>query len=316
MTRLDDGDTPMRDAALAWFVRLQSGDATATDRAEHQRWLAEDPSHPREYAKLASLWSDLDGVADPRVRPVCLDARARSPLRRRSFLVGGAMAAGVAGLAVHHMLPDWLSDFSTGTGEQRTVSLSDGSVVNLDADTSITLAYDDQFRRIRLLHGRAFFDVAKDAARPFVVEAASGSTTALGTRFVVHEWADTVTVSVEESAVSVVAPDQTRVVIKAGENVSYARGGLGAIEGSDVDTATAWRRGKLIFEDRPLRQVIADVNRYRHGTIQVIDSGLLNLRVSGIFDVLQPDGVLDAITTGLPVRAIHLTRYLVLLRPA
>jgi transmembrane sensor len=240
----------------------------------------------------------------------------RGHLRRRSFLAGGAVAAGVVGFAGLKGVPYWLSDYATGTGEQRTVTLPDGSAISLDADSAIATAYDDQFRRIRLLHGRAFFDVAKDPARPFIVEAADGSVTALGTRFVVHEWADTVTVSVEESAVSVVAPDRTHAVLKAGENVSYARQGIGKVEGGDVEAALAWRRGKLIFEDRPLRQVIADVNRYRTGTIRLLDARLLDLRVSGIFDIRNPNGVLDAITSGLPVKSLQLSPYLVLLRPA
>ena len=145
---------------------------------------------------------------------------------------------------------------------------------------------------------------------------ASSPVTALGTRFVVHEWAGTVTVAVQESAVTVRAPDRSEAIVGAGQNVSYDQQGLGAVQLADVESETAWRRGKLIFEDRPLAQVLADVGRYRSGMIRVTDRDLLDLRVSGIFDVSNPDGVLDVIRRTLPVRTVELTRYLVLLRPA
>ncbi|MGP4920706.1 FecR domain-containing protein [Pseudomonas helleri] len=81
-----------------------------------------------------------------------------------------------------------------------------------------------------------------------------------------------------------------------------------------MESDLAWRRGKLIFEDRPLQQVVADVNRYRSGTIRILDAKLMDLRVSGIFNIAEPDAVLTTITETLPVRAVRLTDYLVLLR--
>lgn len=315
MTRFETPSELAKEQALTWFARMNSGEVTAAERADYRLWLDEQPSHKAEYARLEAIWSDLDGISDPRPAALCQQL-VRGHIRRRSFLAGGAAAAGLIGFAGLQSFPYWLIDYATGTGEQRVITLADGSVISLDADSAVALAYDDQLRRIRLTKGRAFFDVAKDTKRPFTVEAANGRATALGTRFVVHEWADTVTVSVEESAVSVVAPDGSGTVLKAGENVSYARQGIGKIEDGDAEAATAWRRGKLIFEDRPLRQVIADVNRYRSGMIRIVDNRLLDLRVSGIFDIENPDGVLDAITSGLPVRSLRLSRYLVLLRPA
>ncbi|MGE6783856.1 FecR family protein [Ensifer adhaerens] len=214
-------------------------------------------------------------------------------------------------------LPDfWASDFATGTAEQLDVAFADGSTASLDADSAIAVDFTDKTRRIKLLRGRAYFDVAKDMQRPFVVEAASGVTTALGTRFAVHEWDGTVTIAVEESAVSVVAPNRSTVRIGVGQNVSYGEDGMGAIGGVDLASEMAWRRGKLIFEDKPLRQVVADVNRYRKGTIKVTDRRLNDLRISGIFDIRDPEGVLDAIAAALPVRLTRLTDYLILVRPA
>ncbi|WP_457588586.1 FecR family protein [Ensifer canadensis] len=306
-----------KDEALAWFVRLTSGEVTAAERSAHATWMAASPLHRKEYEKLAGIWSDLDMLSDPRVPRGLPLANHTSAIGRRSFLTGGAAVLGVAGYVGLNGLPDFLlSDYETGTAELRDLALADGSRVSLDADTAITVDFIDNRRAVRLLRGRAHFEVAKDARRPFIVEAGAGTTTALGTRFVVHRWSDTVTVSVEESAVSVMAPDHSSAVLQVGQNVSYGETGLGDVGDVDVLSETAWRRGKLIFKDRPLRQVIADVNRYRAGTIRIVDSELDNLRVSGIFEIANPDGVLGALSAALPVRVLRLTDYLVLLRAA
>ncbi|MGF9566175.1 FecR family protein [Neorhizobium sp. JUb45] len=304
------------DHATAWFVRIQSGEATAEDRAEHARWMSE-PANLQEYMKVAALWSDFDVVGDPRKDNLQKTGRGNL-LSRRGFLAGSATAIVAAGVVTASLpIAAWTADYSTGTGEQRVVKLADGSTASLDAETAIALDFTENARALRLIRGRVFFDVAKDPSRPFRVDAGDGSTTALGTRFAVHKWSDNVTIAVEESAVSVVASDRTSVIVRQGENVTYATGGgVGAIERIDADAETAWRRGKLIFENRPLGQVIADVNRYRSGMITMTDTALASMRVTGIFSIDNPDGVLDAITSALPVRAVYLSRYLVVLSSA
>lgn len=309
-------NSTIRDQATAWFVRIQSGDATGEEHAAHARWMS-DPANLQEYMKVAALWSDLDLINDPRGHHIQAP-KTGNVLSRRSFIAGCCTALAAAGVVtVSVPIAAWTADYSTGTGEQRVVDLADGSTASLDAKTAITLDFTEATRTLRLLRGRAFFDVANDASRPFRVEAGDGSTTALGTRFAVHKWAGNVTVCVEESAVSVVASDLTSATVRPGENVTYATGGgVGAIEQVDAEAATAWRRGKLIFENRPLGQVIVEVNRYRTGMITMTDTALSDMRVSGIFSIDSPNDVLDAITSALPVRAIYLSRYLVVLHPA
>ncbi|RDD69050.1 FecR family protein [Paracoccus versutus] len=304
----------VRDEALAWFVRMNSGDATEADRARHAAWLAADLRHRQEYAKLGGIWSDLDAVRDPRsitpMPPV-------TPVISRRMVLSGSIAAGLAGgYLTLNGLPDFLqSDEYTGTGETRRATLEDGSTVDLDADTAFALEFDNQVRGIHLQRGRAFFDVAADP-RPFRVRAEGGIITALGTRFSVHLWDGSTTIAVEEHAVTVQTAGLGEVRLEEGERISFGNGAPGIVEPFDADIETAWLRGKLIFEDRPLRQVLADVNRYRSGTIQVTSDRLLDMRVSGIFDISNPDGVLEAIENTLPVRSTHVTRYLVVLRPA
>lgn len=308
---LPSGHDAAREQALAWFVRANSPEATAADHSALAAWLAANPRHQQEYDKLGRLWTDLDGVRDPR--------RAMSPPRamsRRMMLSGGIAAGFAGGYLALNGLPDMLqSDEYTGIGETRRARLEDGSIVDLDADTAFALEYDDRFRGVHLQRGRALFDVTRDP-RPFRVRAADGVVTAPDGRFLVHLWDGTTTVAVEDHAVTVKAAGTAQVRIEQGKRVSFDSLGPGPIEPFDAESTTAWLRGKLIFEDRPLRQVLADVNRYRSGVIHVTSDRLLDMRVSGIFDMSNPDGVLQAIEDTLPVRSTRVTRYLVVLRPA
>lgn len=301
------GDS-VADQALAWFVRLNSGDATDQDRAEFEAWVSIDPAHRREFDKLSDIWGQIKSVADPR------------RVTRRRVMVGVVSAVAVTGIVSAIGLPDALtSDHYTGVGEQKSVTLSDGSLVDLDADTALAVGFTASTRRIELRRGRAQFRVAKDAERPFRIESRGGVIEALGTEFIVHQRNTEITVTVLESAVAVSLPDNAggdreRTRIDAGHRVTYSPAGLGAVEAAASEDATAWRRGRLIFEDQPLSRVIADVNRYHRGRILLIDGELALLRVSGTFDLREPAGVIDAIEKTLPVRAIRLTPYLVFLR--
>ncbi|WP_245282157.1 FecR family protein [Rhizobium sp. LC145] len=303
--------------ALSWFVRMNSGEATASDRSELAIWLADCPENREEYARLQRMWSDLDHARAPALHERNGSRTQAARLSRRGLLGAGAMLAAAGAAAWMGGATDYLySDQFTSVAEIGEFTLDDGTRVTLDADSALSLDYTASRRGLVLHRGRAYFDVARDEARPFSVAAAGGTVTALGTQFVVHLWEDAVTASVQESAVSVVAPNGAGIRVNAGEVVSFSRGGLGLVEGADTEAETAWRRGRLIFEDKPLGRVVSDVNRYRRGTIRILDDRLRNLRVSGIFDVGNPDGVLDAIVETLPVRAFEITPYVVLLLPA
>lgn len=313
--RLDEISGTVEDQALAWFVRLRSGDATEGDRTRFKAWLGASAEHRTQYQRLANIWTDLDGLPDPRKAPVTECRR----IPRRRFLAAGAAFGGLAvaaGVATWPTL--WSGDFRSGTGERRVVTAPDGSQIELDAASSVSVDFTGERRRLHLLQGRAMFTVARDPKRPFEVACETGVTRALGTVFVIHRRATDVAVSVQESAVMVSmvtdhAPGDA-VQVSAGESLIYQSGGLGPVRRIDVEAEMSWRRGKLLFRDRPLGDVVADLNRYRPGQIVIWDSELQNLRVDGIFDMANADAALEAIVSTLPVRATRLSRYLVLLR--
>lgn len=291
---------PHDDEALAWFVRLRSDAAGPRDHAAFAAWRARDPAHARAYDQLAGLWRDLDELPDPRPQP-----------SRRGFILAGALAASAAVIAGSGL---YATDALRATGTALTrQTLADGSALELDAGSDVAVEMTAEARVVTLKRGRLFVTVARDPARPFTVVAGNGRTTALGTAFVVARRGERVTVAVTESAVSVAAGQATRR-IQAGQRLTY--GPAGADEPTALGPAdTAWRQGKLVFQNEALADVVADLGRYRPGRIMLLGDDLAALRVSGIFDIGNPEGVLTAIARTLPVRLTRLTPYLVVIRP-
>lgn len=326
-------DETLVEEATAWFVRMSSDLVTDAESRAFRAWLDDHPAHREAYAEAEALWAELGGIPDPRLdfgtqrHPAgeeVRDAPAARPRRRyrlRTFAAAAAslLLATVIGLwAVGG--PDGLrADHATAVGETKQVTLADGSIVHLNTDTALSVDISDDCRCIGLLRGEAFFEVASEPGRPFRVAAGHGASEALGTAFAVREAGETVTVAVSEGRVRVVqdraeAGDRARVTVAAGEMARY--GAAGGIETGHVDMAalTAWRRGRLVFAERRLRAVVAELDRYRPGTILFLDSATAEQRFTGVFGLDNTDRALAAIEATLPVDVVRVTPWLTLLR--
>jgi transmembrane sensor len=309
----DERDTIL-DQAAEWYMRRDAGGFSAGDVLRLQTWLAADPRHREAFDEIEATWSLMGRAAlDDRPRPAPL---APPPTWRRQLMVATAIAASIVlGIGYLFDIPTRLrADAYTATGETRLVRLDDGSTVMLDTASAIAVDYTQQARRIRLLGGEAVFTVAPDAGRPFLVESQNGESRALGTAFAVRDDGAGATVTVLESRVGVALPDrQAEIRLTPGQQVSYTSLGLGSVEQVDADVETAWRRGKLIFVDKPLGSVVDALNRYHRGRIQITDATIRSRLVSGVFEIGDPLRVLDALEASLDLRSTRLTNYLVLL---
>ncbi|NUB17344.1 DUF4880 domain-containing protein [Azospirillum brasilense] len=291
-------------------MHMESGGPAGAARRAFHSWLAQDPAHRREYDRLAGLWGDLDRVPDPRK-----DRRA-APTRRR-FLAFGAMggaaacAAALGGVAV---LTGWPGDLKTGIGERRTVALDDGSVLTLDADRAVAVAFTAGERRVRLTEGRAHFVTAPDPGRPFVVTCADGRITTADASFVVHRCLDSVVVAVESGTASLTTGKEPPLPIAAGQSRSYGPDGPGPLLSQGVAVENAWRHGRLGFQGQPLDAVIRDLNRYHPARIVLWDRPLAGLRFDGSVDIGRPDAALNAILRTLPLRTLRPVPGLVIIR--
>ncbi|WP_292618181.1 FecR family protein [Nitrobacter sp. 62-23] len=300
-------DIALSDAAIDWLVRLKSGRATADDHAAFAAWRGQSAEHEVAACEAESIWHGV-GVAGDRAKRLDRKAR-RARVTRRAVLGGGTLAVAGFTLAKSGVIgPRLLADYATDVGEQRTVALADGSSVFLNARSALSVKFGAAERRLSLLEGQATFAVAHDAARPFIVEAGDGQTRAVGTVFDIDIRADEAIVTVVEGVVAITtdeAPDP--VVARVDQRVRYLkRGRPSAPEAANADIETAWRRGKLIFNRRPLADVVADIERYRRGQIVLVGDGLRSLEVTGVFDLNDPEAILRTIEDSLPVRMTRL----------
>ena len=313
------------EAAAEWAVRLHAGALTEQEQAELRHWIACDSRHEAALRFAEQTWAALGDVHkdEPvhRQRPATAAMPQRRPKRRRPWQRAAAVAlvvvvAGVGWVRGPDVLLRMQADYITDKGEVRTVHLADGSTVELDSASAIRLEYDGVQRRISLIQGSAIFDVAPmvgEETRPFVVQSAGGQTRALGTRFVVEREADRqawVGVLQHSVAVTLQASPQkgaTDRLLKEGQAARYsAQEGIVPLDQFDVERATSWRRGVLIFDRQPLAKVIEQLNQYRPGRVLLADSDLGEREVSGVFRLDMLDTALATLTQELQVQRLDL----------
>lgn len=297
--------------ALDWFGLRDHGELSPQDEAEFEAWLARDPGHRRAYGDAVRLWNELGEIIRESPEP-----RTRSTWFRYAAAAAAAGLVLVGALVLVDRPMRLAADMRSDTGEIATSTLSDGSIVTLNTGSAIAVRYSSGQRRVSLLRGEAFFQVARDPTRPFVVESRLGEARALGTAFVVQQDEDRTMVTVLEHRVAVAFPagNGAVVTLSPGQRVGYdAASGIGPIETVDAEAASAWRRGKLMVIDQPLGAVITELNRYHKGHIRIMDSAISERRVSGVFDLEQPVMAVDALERSLGLSSTRITDALIML---
>ncbi|WP_259699256.1 FecR family protein, partial [Pseudomonas chlororaphis] len=255
------GQATVRDEAALWFVRLQEPAIDAEERQRFDAWLAQHEAHRDEFQLLHTLWAATDLVPKARLQALCATP---NPSIRRRPLLRYAVAASVLAVAVGLGLFSGLNppalysaEFATALGERRHVALPDGSQVDLNGRSRLRVRYEQGLRSVELSEGEAMFSVEHDSSRPFVVAAGPGKVTVTGTRFDVRRDAAQTRVAVEQGTVRVQgrvqgrdAADSDFVNLTAGLGTAVdARGQVAAAYAVDPQALTAWRSGKLVFNN-------------------------------------------------------------------
>lgn len=314
--------------AADWLVEFQTGEVNASARARFADWLRSSPEHVCAYIELVTLWEDarlfdrgrtidIDVlIAAARTEPDVVSlgtprgsapapASASHPVSGKQAWLGRhlkvAVAATVALLVVAGSLViSRPAQYATGIGEQRTVSLADGSSVELDAVSRIQVQFSTRERRVDLLEGQALFRVAKNAVRPFVVVSGVTRVRDVGTQFDVSRSPSNTIVTVIEGRVSVSYPYQSiatpspvpvplrPIEVGAGEQIVVAPHVIPRPEPANLTTATAWTRNELIFDSTPLPQVAVQFNRLNARQMVIEGPQLREFHVSGVFPALDP----------------------------
>ncbi len=305
--------------AASWYMKVQSGEV---DRAAFAAWLA-DPQNADAWARangaMGVIADHAGGRAMAGFRRAALEDMQRAGRRRSSLrwkmAIAAMLLAGLLGGGAYYRLtaPD---DYRTAFHERRVVTLADGSRIALDSDSEATVRYTKGARNIRLVKGQARFDVAHDVSRPFSVSARDEKIVATGTAFNVDITQPRTLVTLIEGHVVVsggnslrsfvsglvsASPRRRPVALHAGQQLAAAPDLAPVVSAADMRAALAWTSGQLIFDNQPLPDVVARVNRYARRPVVIADPRLEQLRISGSFNTGDVAGFLDIVTHYLPV---------------
>jgi transmembrane sensor len=279
---------------------------TDADRQSLATWLDADPEHRwvlSRYRQLSAQLGEQFGAAADSL--TIADATGR---RQRWRIYSGVMAAAAAVAILIAVLAGRPREFATRIAERHVATLNDGSHIELNAQTSLSVDFSRSERRVRLMRGEALFTVAKDSTRPFLVETPSGVVRVTGTIFNVRAARDErVEVTVLEGNVRVRAtntPAETALVPGAQAVLAAEKVALRELPQGAAQDAVAWREGRVVFNDTPLAEALERFSGY-HAQVIAADSGVADLRLGGRYALDDLNGFLDSLERVLGVRVVR-----------
>jgi transmembrane sensor len=310
-------DARADEQAALWAARLDGSVLSAADRIALDTWLAANPSHRVLLSSYCQFSADLENCLPALVEAGVVkmppaDAPAQSS--RRTFMWSSLMAAAaVLALSVWFVQPTTESkSLVTAAGHRQTVTLADGSRIEMNAHTTLQVELGRHERRVRLTGGEAFFSVTKDASRPFIVETPSGSVRVTGTAFDVRtDSTAKFVVTVVQGSVQVrpaqpVKTSDTPFMLGAGDRLTFDAKGVSveALPAAALSDALAWRNGQVVFVDASLANALAQFAQY-HGRSFSASPPVAELKIGGRFSLDDADGFLTALQQILPVAVTH-----------
>ena len=282
-------------AAAEWIARLDRGQLCPEAQVELEEWLSADRRHEGAFLRAQSAWTMIDRAAIPFDRPDdAIDSPIRRRTTRRAFVYGGGgviAASAIGGL----LLRNWQAParFTTMAGEIRRLPLKDGSVATVNTEAALTASLSGHRRLISLEKGEAWFQVAKDEGRPFIVEAGPVRVRAIGTSFSVKRTATAAEVQVTHGVIETWSEgNSARLRVSAGSRVN-----VDAIAGPEIKPASieeierslSWRFGELIFDGESLAEAVAEFNRYNEIRIIIDDPQIAKKPIVGRFRSNEPE---------------------------
>jgi transmembrane sensor len=344
MTNIIDFETrsTIEGQAREWLIRLDGdnplGDAELADLRE---WVGRSSVHREELTRISKFWNQANVLTE---LAVPLDRQNdRNAGHSRQRLRANVVAA--SGLIASTLLIAWWfgrtdgadnGTYGTAIGQQQTVSLPDGSSIQLNTDSQVQVNYSQRLRRIRLLRGEALFAVVPDKHRKFDVYAGDGVVTAVGTAFSVHLEGNKVDVTVTKGIVDVAevggALTATRAEsnnarttlklgrLKAGETTTFGAQtqqiNVRELAESELRRRMAWHEGYLVFSGEPLSEVVEQVNRYSPVTLHIADPKLASIAVGGRFRIGDLDAVLEVLRANFGIQSSRIGERDIELGPA
>jgi transmembrane sensor len=312
-----------RAEASVWIVRLHGAHRTPELEAGFRRWLEASPDNTEEFDRVTAVW-DAAPHASIAGLPRVVHREPASPNPRR-WAIAATLLLVIAAALVLSYRSGQDPEYVTAIGEQRTVPLDDGSRIALNSNSKVKIEFTAERRTVRLLRGEAFFEVAHNQERPFVVIAGDSQVTAVGTAFEVRYEPDHIDVTLVEGKVNVTSIAEPLEVpasvssslsgmgklsssgyaMTAGERLRLAKSGPAKIDAPRVDAVTAWRRGEVMLDDTPLTDAIAEMNRYSKAALVIDEGSIAALHVSGIYHTGDSEGFAQSVAQ---LYGLHVTQ--------
>ncbi|MFH1558595.1 MAG: FecR domain-containing protein [Pseudomonadota bacterium] len=298
MTQETSKEDALFEEALDLIIRLQNDPGNPVAHDLVQRWRARGAEHEAAWLEVA----EIHGMAGKVLVDRREAERAATGVSRRSIVIGGVaalVAAGTGALVGPELLLRFEADQVTTTAELRRVTLADGTIVTMGPNTAITSRFTPQARRVDLLEGMAFFEVARDERRPFRAITADLTTTVLGTAFDISHDAGNVTVSVDHGEVQVAMPNSSLIAgakLSMGDWITVDSRTRTVERGTrERSQIAAWRDGMIVAERETVASVVARIARWQAGRVLIADPSLGGRRISGVFDLHDPVLALEAV---------------------
>ncbi len=306
---------PVVDEALDWLVLMNaSGECKQDTQIAFQKWLDADSEHRRIWHELNDLWEDPHvalATSSLNVEANALDHSTVFAPAQISRTKPGHWRYGIFGLAAAALfaivappLYTYMSvalnaDFQTATGQVERITLPDGSHMVLDAQSAVVLDYEGQQRGIRVLKGQAWFDVVHDATRPFHVTGQFSNVVVKGTAFSVSTQADKDVIALERGSVEARALNYPygSVTLSPGQTIYATKDRLSDISTFKPDEALAWKKGWVVFTDKPLSAALDEISQYDTGNTLIFSASLAKVAVSGSYRIDRIDAAIDGIVT-------------------
>ncbi|MFN3357995.1 MAG: FecR domain-containing protein [Pseudomonas sp.] len=308
--------------AADWLIRMSESALSDTERAEWETWKVSTPERSRAWSRAQLLQTKLGGLP-PSLAMSALD-RPSSPERRAALgklaMILAILPAGWGSWKLAES-QQWSADFHTAVGQQRELTLADGSKITLNTDTAVDVLFDANQRLIHLREGEILVQTAPDRSplpRPFLVSTRQGRMQALGTRFTVREQQPRTHLVVLEGAVKVELAQNrqgTPLIVNAGQRTDFSAQTFGPLSAADRYVG-AWTHGMLMADNMRLADFVAELTRYRRGFVR-LDPALADLRISGAYPISDSQRTLNMLAQTYPILVSgHLNGYWVMLSPA
>ncbi|MBS0332673.1 MAG: FecR domain-containing protein [Proteobacteria bacterium] len=309
---LTTSDDARKGAAADWLARLSAADLDASEAEAFDAW-ASDPANGRAYDAALAVMLEVQAAAPSIMRQLEAQPAPRRRSASRAWIALGGVAAAVTlavGLVPFGAFAPKTQDFVTTKGEHRTVRLADGSTVEMNGGSTLKVTLARHERRLSLPQGEAIFDVAPDKARPFLIAAGDRTVRVVGTRFDVRRLGQELSVTVERGVVEVRPAEgqQGRIWrLHPGQRLDLVESAFApAPQLSEVDPVAveSWRTGRLIYRDRPLSEVVADLNQQFSVPIVLEDPALGATRISGVLILDNEQAVTRRLALLAPLKAL------------